>query len=55
MTVTWVSLSIAAILTHDPELPANLHIFVYIMFVFKHCVKGCYEERETRKVALGES
>ena len=50
----------------DLELPANLHIFVYIEsshvtaldvkfyceIGFKHCVKGCYEESETGKVSF---
>ena len=25
------------------------------LFGFKHCVKGCYEESEARKVTLGDS
>ena len=55
----------AAKFTDDLELPANLHIFVYryvkfycetaFHFGFKHCVKGCYEESKSRKVALGDS
>ena len=41
--------------SHVTVLYVKFYCETAFHFGFKHCVKGCYEESETRKVALGDS
>ena len=41
--------------SHVTPLYVKFYCETAFHFGFKHCVKGCYEESETRKVGLGDS
>ena len=40
--------------SHVTALYVKFYYVTAFHYGFKHCVKGCYEESETRKVALAE-